>query len=127
MDHESAVSEFVQFAINKSPSRITFADILQWAGAIDNWNFYNSVALEIAKSYHRGQLDYSFCDGIANDLWEGVKKGFGPGQNELPEPFYEIFLAFDAGEYHRKHDKSDDPVADHTDPWIAELAARFHF
>jgi hypothetical protein len=120
------VSEFLQFAINKSPLRLTPDDIVRWAGAFDHWDFYNSAALEIAKGYHRGELNYTFCDSVMNDLWSGVQEGFGPGKNDVPEPFFEIYEAFDAGEYHRKHDKTDDPVVEFTDPAIAKLAIRFN-
>lgn len=121
-----ALSEFLQFAINKSPDRLTLDDIVRWAGTFNNWDFYNSAALEIAKGYHRRELSYTFCDGVMNDLWSGVQEGFGLGNNEVPEPFYQIYDAFDAGEYHRKLDKSHDPVAEFTDPAIAELATRYN-
>ncbi|MFK4772293.1 hypothetical protein [Rhizobium sp. ZW T2_16] len=120
------MSEFLQFAINKSPIRLTCDDILLYAGALNHWDFYNSAALEIAKGYHRGELSYSFCDGVMNDLWSAVQEGFGRGNNEVPEPFFEIYEAFDVGEYHRKHDKSDDPIAEFTDPAIAELSIRYN-
>jgi len=120
-----AVSEFLQFAIKKSPIRLTSDDVVRWAGAFNHWGFYNSAALEIAKGYHRGELSFSFCDGVMNDLWSGVQQGFGPGNNAMPKPFFKIYEAFDAGEYHRKDDKSDDPVADFTDPAITELAIRY--
>jgi len=120
------VSEFLQFAINKSPARLKLDDILQFAGAFNHWDFYNNAALEIAKAYHRRELSYTFCDGVMNDLWSGVEKGFGPGNNQVPEPFYDIYCAFDTGEFYRKSDKSDDPVAEFTDPAIAELATRFN-
>jgi hypothetical protein len=121
------MSEFLQFAIDQSPRRLTRADIMRWAGECNDWDFYNSAALEIAKGYHRGELSYTFCDGVMNDLWSGVQEGFGSGKNEVPEPFFEIYEAFDAGEYHRKHDKTDDPVVEFTNPAIAELAIRFSF
>lgn len=120
------MSEFLEFAINKSPVRLTLDDILPWAGAFNQWDFYNNTALEIAKAYHRRELSYTFCDGVMNDLWSGVQEGFGPDNNQVPEPFFEIYEAFDAGEYYRKPDKSDDPVAEITDPAIAELARRFN-
>ena len=121
------MSEFLQFAIDQSPQRLARADIMLWAGACNDWDFYNSAALEIAKGYHRGELSYTFCDGVMNDLWSGVQEGFGPGKNEVPEPFFEIYEAFDAGEYHRRHDKTDDPVVEFTNPAITDLAIRFSF
>lgn len=38
-----------------------------------------------------------------------------------PDLFWQVFSAFDAGEFHRREDKSDDPVAEHTEPAIADI------
>lgn len=121
------MSEFLKFAINKSPIRLTHDDIVRWAGAFDNLDFFTGSAIEIGRGYHAGELTYTFCDGAMNDLWSSVQEGFRPDDNELPEPFFEIYEAFDAGEFHRKYDKSDNPVAEFTDPAIAELAIQFYF
>ena len=48
-----------------------------------------------------------------------------PWKERRAAAVFEIYEAFDAGEYHRKHDKTDDPVAEFTDPAIAKLALRF--
>jgi hypothetical protein len=117
--------DFLNFALNKQPEeRITLDEVAQWAGARDNWAFYNLIAVEIAAGYYREELTYDFCDGVMNDLWEAVRAGFRPDIIEIPEPFFEIYQAFDAGEFHRKPDGSDDPIADFTDPLIAELVTR---
>lgn len=97
---------------------------MTWLGALDNWAFYNAAAVEIARKYHHGELTYGFCDGVMNDLWSAVQAGFHTGHNTVPEPFYEVYEAFDAGEYHRAKYGGDDPIANFTDPSIAELVAR---
>ncbi len=57
-----------------------------------------------------------------NDLWRAALSGLAQSDEfEIPFPFYDVYEAFDAGEYHRKEDRSDDPVADFTDPMISEL------
>ncbi|HEV7307417.1 hypothetical protein [Ensifer sp.] len=119
------MSDFLEFVLANGPEgRVTHGDVVRWAGALDNWEFYNAAAAEIAGKYHHGVLTYVFCDGVMNDLWSAVQEGFGSGHNAPPQPFYDVYEAFDAGEYHRQEDGSDDPVADFTDPLIAELAAR---
>ena len=120
------MSDFVAFASGKSPHSLSAEEILAWAGAIDNWAFYNTVALDIARGYYRGELSYTFCDGLMNDLWFTVTVGLKNGEM-VPYPFFEIFEAFDAGEFHRKADRSDDPVADFTDPAISDIALRYNF
>ena len=118
------MADFIQFARARWPEDILEEDVIEWAGGLSNWEFYNSTALQIARMYHRKELNYPFCDSVMNDLWRQVRDGLRSGQ-PVPEPFYEIYLAFDAGEYHRKADKSDNPITEFTDPWIAELVIRF--
>lgn len=119
------MSDFLQFVLEKrSEEHVTHDDVVRWAGGLDNWEFYNATALQVARKYHQRQLTYNFCDGLMNDLWSAVQAGFASSGNRAPEPFYEVYEAFDAGEFHRAKDKSDDPVADFTDPLIADLMSR---
>lgn len=114
--------DFLQFVLkNGTEGSFTHDDVVRWAGALDNFEFYNTAALQIAKHYQEGLLTYSFCDRVMNDLWTALQAGFTNDNNPMPEPFFQIYEAFDAGEYHRVKDKSDDPVADFTDPLIANL------
>lgn len=120
------MSEFLQFVLTKAEEPcITSDEVMQWAGSLDNWDFYNAAAIEIATMYDRGEITYSFCDDVMNDLWGVVLQGLGDGPVQLPQPFYEIYEAFDAGEYHRAKDGSDDPITEFTTPLIAKLVSRF--
>ena len=101
--------------------RFTPADIERWAGSLDNDPFFNSAALEIARKYHAQQLSYTVGDSLMNDLWRAFLEGIPRQRGLVPEPFYSVYLAFDAVEYFRTEYRSDDPVVDHTDPWIAEI------
>lgn len=119
------MSDFLQFVLKiDTEASVTHDDVVRWAGALDNHEFYNSAALQIARHYQEGLLTYGFCDRVMNDLWNAVQAGFTNDNNSVPEPFFQIYEAFDAGEYHRAKDKSDDPVADFTDPLIANLLLR---
>jgi len=107
-------------------ARVTQGDVSIWAGSLNNWDFYNSISLQIAQKYQAGELSYATCDRLMNDLWGAVVSGLPhPEEAEIPDPFYDIYLAFDAGEYHRKADRSDDPVADFTNPMISELLLHY--
>ena len=120
------MSDFLQFVLkNGTESSVTHDDVVRWAGALDNRAFYNAAALDIARHYHEGLLTYGFCDRVMNDLWSAMQAGFTNDNDPVPEPFFQIYEAFDAGEYHRAKDKSDDPIADFTDPLIANLLSRF--
>jgi len=104
--------------------RFTKTDVLAWAGSPSDSNFYNSIAFRIAEQYHHGALSYEVCDHIVNDLWRVVLEWFVPMYNKVPYLFYDVYLAFDAGEYYRTADRSDDPVAEHTKPMIKEIILR---
>ncbi len=68
-------------------------------------------------------MNYLICDEIMNDLWRILISSFNGGL--LPSPFYEIYEAFDAGEYHRRSDRSDNPAANYTEPMIQAILLKF--
>ena len=116
---EQQVSELVAIASALPERAISTDDLLRLSsGAIDH-DFYNLVALEVAHKFQAGALSYAICDVIMNGLWAFFLQRC---QNEPePSPFSEIFEAFDAGEYYRTADHSDDPVQDHTVPMIEKI------
>lgn len=116
----------IECATSSAERRVTKDCIVRLSGSLVNWDFYDSVSLEIAQEYQAGGLSFEICDGIMNDLWPMVVEGLMlSGEHELPCPFYEIYEAFDAGEYHRKADRSDDPVELYTKPMIEELLLHY--
>ncbi len=117
--------EMIQRVSENYEIRISDDDIIRWAGTLNNSNFYDAVGLKIASEYQEGRLSYTMCDTLVNELWSCVLRGFtGFKKNQVPPVFYDVFVAFDAGEYHRVPDKSDNPVAEHTDKLIHELLVR---
>jgi hypothetical protein len=106
--------------------RIVKEDVIRWAVAesLTLPDFYEKLALYLAKEYHQGRLSFEICDAIVNDLWVVILHEHR-GEFKIPEMFYEVFSAFDEGEYHHSKDKSDDPISDYTDPWIAEILEKF--
>ena len=105
----------------RSPSE---ADVCRWTeGPSDNeQQLYDGIGAELARGYHGRLYSFDFCDRVVNDLYGAmiIKQS-----NEPPPPwpqlFWRVYEAFDAGEFHRKPDKSDDPVAEFTDPEIANI------
>lgn len=66
--------------------------------------------------------DGEFCDEVVNDLYDYViSKQRGTPLHPTPNLFWRVFAAFDAGEFHRQPDKSDGPIAEFTDPRIADI------
>jgi hypothetical protein len=85
--------------------------------------FYNQAAATLAKGFQAGTLSFEFCDIVANELYGTLIAG----QSREPQPpwpdiFYDVFLAFDEGEYQHRDDGADvDPVEAYTRPMIARL------
>jgi len=64
---------------------------------IDLFEFYNALALQIARLFIEGMMSFADADAAINNLntiWldDAIKYDF-------PEPAYSVYLAFDAGEY----------------------------
>jgi hypothetical protein len=79
----------------------------------------NIVALSLARRYDAGEMTFAESDRAANSLhsWSMLKR-----DRLLPEPAYQVFLAFDEGEYRHNGDANDvDPEAKYTRPMIKEL------
>jgi hypothetical protein len=108
----------------KDGCRISEADISRWTNGLveEEEVLYDGLAALLARGYHERRYSFEFCDAVVNEL-------YGPmisKQCETPPPawpklFWRVFEAFDAGEFHRQPDKSDDPVAEFTDPEIANI------
>ena len=84
----------------------------------------NNLALEIARQYVAGQLDYVFCDRVMNCLsivvWS--EEFFELSDRKTPKVLDEVFLAFDEGEYVHPGDiPSGDSEAKYTKPMVAKI------
>lgn len=98
---------------------ISVDDLLRLSGGMIDQDFHNLVALKVARKFQAGAISYIVCGVVMNDLWSIFIVGSQEGA--IPSPFYEIYEAFDAGEYYRTEDHSDDPAQDHTVPMIEEI------
>ncbi|MGB7419449.1 MAG: hypothetical protein WA918_09740 [Erythrobacter sp.] len=89
---------------------------------------FDQVALILARSYSNCELDYETADMLANafqgalldlimDFWPAGDGGPYPMQWSL------VYEAFDAGEFDH-FGRSSNPVAEFTDPMIAEFLAK---
>jgi hypothetical protein len=79
----------------------------------------NSIALAVARRYASGEMHFPECDAVMNTLhsWSLLNR-----DSLLPEPAYQVFLAFDNGEYRHAADAADvDTEAKYTRPMITEL------
>jgi hypothetical protein len=101
--------------------RITEDDIVNLTGgcAGKRADAFDELARHLALAFHERRLPFEFCDAVMNDLHSVICFA----GDMRPDFFWKVFLAFDGGEFHRRHDKSDDPVADFTEPAIAAIIA----
>ena len=97
------------------------ADVARWAAEVggERGKVYDEFARYLAVAFHERRLPFAFCDAVMNDLHAVIINA----DDIRPDLFWQVFLAFDAGEHHRRDDKSDDPEAEHTNPAIAAIIA----
>jgi hypothetical protein len=99
-------------------------DVAGWTeGSVEaELTFYDGVAAELARGYFERRYSFDFCDAVVNQLYALMisKQHLDPSP-PWPKLFWRVYEAFDAGEWHRLANKSDDPIAEFTDPEIAEI------
>jgi hypothetical protein len=89
---------------------------------------FDGIAKYLARGFYAETLPFRFCDAIINELEmfslrgdsayaAHAKNGPRQGPSKL---LWDIYLAFDAGEYRRQGDDRD-PIAAFTRPAIAEI------
>lgn len=94
-------------------------DVANWASQYGGkrQRVYDEVACFLAVAFHERRLPFAFCNAIMNDLEAVISNA----DDKRPDLFWRVYLAFDAGEFHRRGDKSDDPVSEHAGPAIAAI------
>jgi hypothetical protein len=101
---------------------LTDSDVQEWSGRVglSNGDLYDALALGLALGFNSNTLDFAFCDQVINEL-----HGVITSRNEhRPELFWNIFSAFDAGEYNHDGNRNIDPVEAFTRPEIAQIVER---
>lgn len=101
---------------------IELSDIIRWCEQTDLARdpFFDHLALRLAHGYHMDELPFGFCDAVVNDLFRCIVLSHGV---QFPNLFWDVFQAFDGGEFHRSSAKDDDPEAEFTRPMIAQIVA----
>jgi hypothetical protein len=87
---------------------LTEADVERWCN-LSGWNrpqLFDEVAMCLARGFHSSQLSFDFCDMVVNDLASPVTNTSG----SKPRFFWEVYSAFDEGEYFHGNNRNEDPV-----------------
>jgi hypothetical protein len=77
------------------------------------------TSTRLALGYNSSELTFEFCDMVVNDLSTPVTNTSGP----KPQDFWEVYSAFDEGEYYHGDNRDEDPVEVYTRPMIARIVA----
>lgn len=113
MDFTNIEIQYIYLELLKSEKEIE--EILNYPSIFPS-KIIESLSIKIAHNYCKKDLDYS----TANDLISNLFGYYLTNENffknyTFPEVSWEIFNAFDAGEYHHKgDDKEVDPVEKYT-------------
>jgi hypothetical protein len=98
---------------------LTETDVERWT-AISGWSrsqLFDGIAKYLALGFNSSELSFEFCDAVVNDL-------FGPVTNTSrprPQVFWDVYSAFDEGEYYHGNNRDEDPVSVYARPMIARL------
>src|SRR5260370_37740423 len=91
---------------------LTEEDVLRWS-TLHGWSrseFFEEIAKFLAFGFNTWELSFEFCDAIVNDL-------FGPYTDTAKpksELFWDVYLAFDEGEYYHGNNRDEDPAETYT-------------
>jgi hypothetical protein len=111
-----------EWCLDERQILLTESDVEEWRGwvGLPNSGLYDALAFRLALGFNSNTLDFGFSDQVVNEL-----HGIITFRNEdRPELFWSIFLAFDAGEYYHDGNRSIDPVEAYTRPQIAQIVQR---
>jgi hypothetical protein len=95
------------------------ADVERWSN-LCGWSrsqLFDEIAIRLAIGYNTSELSFKFCDMVVNDLFGPVTNTSGPKS----QIFWEVYSAFDEGEYYHGNNRNEDPVEVYTRPMIARV------
>lgn len=80
----------------------------------------NALSIAIAQCYLAGSLPYAFCDGVMNGIIGAI---IDVGMtNDMPQPAFSLYQAFDQGEWVRRNDPPDtDPSEKYVKPLVLQI------
>ena len=84
----------------------------------------NSMSLEVARRYAKGELEFGVADHLANMAFAYACTIVASLGGKLPALMEEIFLAFDSGEFYPDAVRVPTPEQRFTQPMIASILAK---
>ncbi len=124
MEVVDIICELKTFYIEGVPYRdldrhLTETDALRWSAArgLSRRQLFDEIAKCLALGFYSSELSFEFCDAVVNDLAGPVTNTDGP----KPERFWDVYSAFDEGEYYHGNNRDEDPVETYTRPMIDRI------
>ncbi|SUI88586.1 Uncharacterised protein [Shewanella putrefaciens] len=94
-------------------------EMLSAAEGVSIEDAFNRISIFIARKFDAGEVSYEDGDYAMNGVWPIMLDFIMKQDIPLVEPCYEIYCAFDAGEY--DHRDGADPVEKYTKPAIKDV------
>jgi hypothetical protein len=97
------------------------ADVQRWDDSLgaSRSTLYDQIALYLARGFLASELTFAFCDAVITDLLGVITST----DEHRPDFFWEVYLAFDEGEYYHGNNRDEDPVEVYTRPTIARIVS----
>lgn len=98
---------------------LTNFDILKWTASagMPRQDLYDQLAIELARGFHSSALSFEFCDAVVNEIHSIIIFR----NEQRPHFFWEIYLAFDSGEYYHEGNRGEHPAEAYTRPQIERI------
>jgi hypothetical protein len=102
-------------------ARLREDDVQRWSAllGVSRSKLYDQIAVYLAQGFNCSELSFEFCDAIVNDVHGLITLA----DEDRPDLFWKVYLAFDEGEYYHGDNREQDPVKVYTRPQIAQIVS----
>ena len=120
-DVKADLVRLYQIHADDPAARLREEDVQRWSISLDvsRSELYDQIAIYLARRFNGSELSFEFCDAIVNDLHDVITSA----DEERPDLFWKVYLAFDEGEYYHGNNREQDPVEVYTRPQITQIVS----
>ena len=120
-DVKADLVRLYQIPADDPEARLREEDVQRWSASlgIRRAELYDRIAIHLARGFNCSELSFKFCDAIVNDVHRVITFA----DEDRPDLFWRVYLAFDEGEYYHRENREQDPVAEYTRPQIAQIVS----
>lgn len=115
-------NEIIQLTTTAETEGLTLSDLapLCETFSIAPSDVLNELAIAVSVGYLDGTLSYEFCDDVMNGIIHAVVDA--SITEEMPQPAFSLWQAFDQGEWFRGDDLPDTDTGEkYTKPAVVEI------